>query len=246
MHRANPLWDATLDFLRQELPKPPATVLEVGCGRGEVARELTKRGYAVVPIDSDRRAIASARRQGVPAIEADLLSYHGGPFDACICVYSFHHLLPLPAAVGRIRSLLKPDGRLLVNDYAWEEADEPTASWMYDCLGALVSAGVARARWGLPSSDQSPLALWRAQHNKRLTGETEHRGREMVRAIRARLVVEKMERTPYAYASIGGGVRGSRRIAVARQLMRIEKRRLREGLLRPLGLRVVAKVPGHA
>lgn len=240
MNREDPLWDATLAFLRRELPKPPATILEVGCGRGVVASELTRLGYTVTPIDPDQRAVASARRRGAPVVRADILSYDGGPFDACVCVYSLHHIHPLRAAVQRVRSLLKPGGRLLVNDYAWEEADEPTAAWLYDFLGAFVGAGIARARWGLPGTTQSPLEFWRNQHNGR-SGERESPGRTMIQVVRSQFGSLRLERTPYLYSVVAGHIAGARRGAIARYLLGVEERQIREGSLRPLGLQMISR-----
>jgi 2-polyprenyl-3-methyl-5-hydroxy-6-metoxy-1,4-benzoquinol methylase len=43
-------------FVRADLPEPPARVLEVGAGQGELARMLVGGGYRVVAIDPDATA----------------------------------------------------------------------------------------------------------------------------------------------------------------------------------------------
>ncbi|MGA7476996.1 MAG: class I SAM-dependent methyltransferase [Thermoplasmata archaeon] len=227
--------DATIEFLQRGLPRPPATVLDVGCGRGEVAQRLGRLGYEVTAIDVDRRAVAAARRHGVPAILADFLSYRAGPYDACVFVFSLHHLSPLSSAVRRARLLLRPDGRLLVNDKAWEAADASTAAWLYDNLRVLRSAGIAHAPRSLPTPGQSPLSFWRGKHLG-----VEHPGRKMVHEIQSRFVVQNIERVPYLYWNLGSLVKGSRRLAVSRSLLEIERQRIRDGNLRPLGLQIVA------
>ncbi len=40
----------------------PASVLDAGCGTGRVARELARRGVAVVGVDADASMVATARR----------------------------------------------------------------------------------------------------------------------------------------------------------------------------------------
>ncbi len=242
MNRANPLWDSGIAFLRRALPKPPATVLDVGCGRGEVAAKLLKLGYSVTAIDPDPRAVGAAKRHGVTAIRASIQSFAGGPFDACVCVYTLHHLASLSNAVKRVRLLLKPGGRFLVVDYAWEEADEPTATWLYDHLGAFVSAGVAKARWGLPGPGDSPRMFWRHLHDGR-SGEREQSGRSTIRAVRSQFRSVGIERTPYLFATVSGQVSGARRAAVSRYLLELEVRQIQKGALRPLGIQLVAKAP---
>jgi len=57
----------TYDFAKRFLPSEGRRILEVGCGTGELAARLSKDGYAVVAIDSDRGSIAAAQRLGVDA-----------------------------------------------------------------------------------------------------------------------------------------------------------------------------------
>jgi 2-polyprenyl-3-methyl-5-hydroxy-6-metoxy-1,4-benzoquinol methylase len=40
-------------FVLLQLPSPPARVLEVGCGKGELARALAGEGYDVVAVDPE-------------------------------------------------------------------------------------------------------------------------------------------------------------------------------------------------
>lgn len=98
----------------------PATVLDVGCGEGWLARALSARGIEVTGIDSSPPLIERARELGGGRFE--VLSYDElvgsgetvrGPFDAIVCNFSLFsdELAPvLRALAGR----LAVTGRLLV------------------------------------------------------------------------------------------------------------------------------------
>lgn len=235
------LWlEETLGFLVRALPKPPATVLEVGCGRGQIAERLAQRGYDVVAVDQDRLAVAAARRRGVDARRADFLRYRGGPYDACVFVQSLHHLAPPARAVERARSVLRPGGLLVVREQAWEAMDAPTAAWLYDTLALLRAAGLARPH-ALPGPKESPLAFWLREHR---TGERLQMGEKMARAIRLRFERTRVDAGPYlATGPIATSLRGTRARALGRLLLETERRRIADGTLRALGLEIVAEAP---
>jgi SAM-dependent methyltransferase len=107
--------DHTVTSLRAHLP-PEATLLEVGCGAGDVARALLYEGCDVLAFDSDGTAIAEARSRGVPARQADWPHFDGGPFDAIAFTPSLHHIHPLDAAVRRAHELLRSGALVLVED----------------------------------------------------------------------------------------------------------------------------------
>ncbi len=51
------------DFYIAELPEPPATLLDVGCGTGTFALELAHRGYDVTAVDPAPQMVAMAARK---------------------------------------------------------------------------------------------------------------------------------------------------------------------------------------
>src|SRR5216110_1037066 len=124
----------TLKFFESHIPVG-ATILEVGCGEGQVACELLKRGYHVSGLDSDPEVIASARAHGVPAVVASWPKFAGSvSFDVIAFTRSLHHINPLREAIGRARELLNPRGSLLIEDFAFEEANEATIDWFVKVL----------------------------------------------------------------------------------------------------------------
>jgi len=85
----------TLKFLQSHIPVG-ATILEVGCGKGEVACELLKRGYHVSGLDSGPEVVTSAQAHGVPAVVASWPKFASSvSFDAIAFTRSLHHINPL-------------------------------------------------------------------------------------------------------------------------------------------------------
>lgn len=112
-------------WLADILPRPPARILDAGCGEGALSRALADAGYAVTSIDADPAAVAAARAAGVPAMCADLASYEDEPFDAVVMLLSLHHMHPLGTVLDQVTRLLRPSGTLILDEYAWDWAGQP-------------------------------------------------------------------------------------------------------------------------
>lgn len=111
-------------FWLDNLPSAPARVLEVGCGAGELARALDSAGYRVLAIDPHAPEGAIFRRVRLEELDEP------GPFDAVVASSSLHHVHDLGAGLDRLRALLSPDGRLVLDDFGWDLVDPPTAAWL--------------------------------------------------------------------------------------------------------------------
>src|SRR6185503_11452391 len=103
------------------LPKPPCQVLEVGCGSGAVASRLKQSGYAITGLDLEPESVGSARDRGVDAVEGDVRTYKGGPFDALVFTRSLHHVDGIEEVVERAHSMVKPGGMLVLEEFAVEK-----------------------------------------------------------------------------------------------------------------------------
>src|SRR6478672_136671 len=55
-----------LDREEAERSRPVGRALDLGCGRGQYAPELTNRGWEVVGVDYVPQAIEDATRRGIP------------------------------------------------------------------------------------------------------------------------------------------------------------------------------------
>jgi SAM-dependent methyltransferase len=136
-------------FLKAQIPPAPAHVLEVGCGRGDLARAIAGSGYEVVAIDP-----AAPRGQLFQTVSLEeFVAPHS--FDAVVASRALHHIADLPAAVEKIAGLLRPGGRFILDEHACDRQDERTARWYFE-----QRAGET----GAPSSLEACLADWEADH----------------------------------------------------------------------------------
>ncbi len=122
-HRPSMSWTDELAAMVSERVPPPARLLEVGCGAGELARRLAADGYDVLAIDPRAPDGPSFRRVTLEELDEP------GPFDAVLASRSLHHVHDLPAALDKISALLRPGGLLILNEFAPDRADAATAEW---------------------------------------------------------------------------------------------------------------------
>ncbi len=188
----------TLKFLESHIPVG-ATILEVGCGKGEVAWELLKRGYHVSGLDSNPEVIASAQAHGVTAVVASWPKFGSSvSFDAIAFTRSLHHINPLGEAIARARQLLNPGGLLLIEDFALDEVDQATVQWFVKILRSEQGKALIN-----PIADQLATELLSASDVMR----TWHRNRAhdlhsftaMNEAIAAQFVIRESQSVPYFY-----------------------------------------------
>ena len=139
-------------FVEAHLPAAPARVLEVGCGRGNLARGLARLGYRVSAIDPEAPA-----GDIFHPVSLDEFS-DPGPFDAIVANLSLHHIPDLAGGLAKIGRLLRPGGRLILNEHAWDRLDEPTARWYLEQQAAAHTHAHAHG-----TVDQW-LAEWTADH----------------------------------------------------------------------------------
>ena len=144
-----------LDFARQHLPAPPARLLEVGCGQGELTTALAVAGYDVLGIDPLAPQGDLFRRIRLEDVEPE-----EGRFDAVLASHSLHHIRDLDHALERIVSLLEPGGLLVLDEHGWDLADEATLDWLWNQRRALASAGHGET----PVSLDAFREEWQAEH----------------------------------------------------------------------------------
>ena len=218
--------EQTLTYLDRVLPPPPATVLEVGCGRGDLARRLLDRGYRVTPLDPSLQAVAEAAAAGL---------------DVVLFTRSLHHISPLEQAVERATRLVAPGGLVVGDEFARERVDRETAAWYFDTRDVVVELGLLPEDHH-PGPDD-PLERWEARF--RHHGEPLATGEELLAALRARLqLVSVDERVPYLYRNFADHLpQTALGLRLATRVLEAERRRIDAGAAPWAGLRFVARVP---
>lgn len=128
-------YKADCDYLetlfRRVLGRRPRSVLDLGCGTGNHAIELARRGYEVVGLDLSRSQLAVARRKllgkrlPVTFVQGDMARFRlRRPFDAAICMFGgFGYLLldrDVRSHLASVREHLAADG-MYVFEF-WQES----------------------------------------------------------------------------------------------------------------------------
>jgi SAM-dependent methyltransferase len=94
----------------------PASVLEVGCGPGELAERIVgELGATVVAIDQSERMVELALARGVDARVGDVqdLPFGGDSFDCVVAAWMLYHVPDLDLGLQELRRVLRPGGRLV-------------------------------------------------------------------------------------------------------------------------------------
>lgn len=164
-----PLSSARADRLVARLAAArPSTVLDIGCGWGELLLRLLEAvpGATGVGVDLNEDDLARGRRAARARGLADRVTFvresavgtARGPADVVLCVGAGHALADeepphhLPAALAALRRLVEPGGRVLLGEGFWESQPTPdqlavmwpgAASEQHTDLAGLVDLTVA-------------------------------------------------------------------------------------------------------
>jgi SAM-dependent methyltransferase len=167
-----PLGRARAESLVERLARfPISSVVDLGCGRGELAR-LVAAGLPrarVTGIDTDRwaieaaRALTDARSLGhrVTFTVADASRWVEAT-DAALCIGA-SHAFGGPSAMLRALTDIAPAGPVVVGDAIWMSAPDP---WCVEAFGELPDGPEALAAlavdngWTVVGLETSTLAEW--------------------------------------------------------------------------------------
>jgi len=107
-------------LVRRSVPPGSHDLLDVGCGRGRLARELSGPGRHVLGLDPSAEMVGAAKaiNAGVPGLEfdeGDFLTVEIPPdsFDFVCFVASLHHMDQV-RALAKAAEILRPGGRVVV------------------------------------------------------------------------------------------------------------------------------------
>jgi SAM-dependent methyltransferase len=192
-------------FVLGQIGDPPARVLEVGCGEGELANALARAGHSVTAIDPRAPEGPIFRRARIEEFSDP------GQFDHVVAILSLHHVEDLGMTLGNIADLLRAEGTLVVVEFAWDLIDEATAEWALERLPAASPSekpswlgrccrGWARGGRGETRAPaESYFAEWAAE-------EGFHSSRRMRDELGRRFEERHFEWVPYLYSDLGEDV----------------------------------------
>ncbi len=150
-------WDQLRQVFQDDLQRARAIqrlvprglrVADVGTGTGILALELARLGAEVVAIDHSRTmlgsAAAKAREASVTGVEfregdATSLPLAAGEVDAVLAHMVLHYVASPTLALREMARVVRPGGRVVVVDFAADDADRPAPDreWMRKDLGVL-------------------------------------------------------------------------------------------------------------
>jgi SAM-dependent methyltransferase len=198
-------------FVLSHLPSPPARVLEVGCGDGELARVVDGAGYDVTAIDPMAPEGDIFRRIKLDELESDAY------FDAVVASAVLHHLPNLDASLERIVEALAGGGSLIVDEFGWDLMDPPTADW-YEGQRRVLREALA--------SERAPSAADWEEHHTRV--HDVHPFGTLRAALDAHFEERHFERVPYLWRYLGGPAS-----------LPLEESLVAAGAIQPIGFRFV-------
>jgi len=232
----------TARFVVAAVP-PAATLIEVGAGDGHLAAALQARGLDVTAVDADPECVARASRRGVRAVTAEWPRFDGAAVDAIAFTRSLHHMHPLGAALDGARRILRSDGILVLDEFAYEAADAAALRWFRDIIAELVADSLLDLGGAGPQllprlvATDDPVGTWRDYHAEhglhagatllQAVGESFHASRTTGAAYLYRLLIPRAPATAHA-------------ATVIEDILKREERALSVGSFAPIGLRVVA------
>ncbi|MGI8676614.1 MAG: class I SAM-dependent methyltransferase [Nocardioidaceae bacterium] len=196
--------------VREQLPPPPAAVIDVGCGSlGGFVPMLLEQGWSAIGIDPESPPGPDYRATTFEDYQPP------EPVEAVVASMSLHHVHDVGDMLDQVAAALVPGGTVVVLEWAWERFDDATAQWCFARLAPPATEDEEgwlhhhRVRWtesGLPWPD-----YWREW----TTEEGLHPGAGIVSALDARFERQASSYGPHFHPELDATDRGEEIDAIA-------------------------------
>jgi SAM-dependent methyltransferase len=176
-----------VEWVAQQVPAKAATIVDLGCGTGNVAIPLSQKGYNVVGIDlSDSMLAVAAQKAGtlpITWLEQDMVEWQvDEAVDAVVCLCDgLNYLIDETEFVRAIQTTadqLKPGGVFLfdlltaqqMRDYAEGQPyqmDEPDLAYLWTCDWDESEATIEHALTFFVQADDGRFDRFEESHAER-------------------------------------------------------------------------------
>lgn len=197
-------------------------VLDVGCGRGHLARLLAERGYEVTGVDSDPESLEAAGSWCRQVVQANIETWQGFPgasYDYLLLADVLEHLRDPLTVLRRLLESVNDGGKVVLSvpniAHLYVRAKLLFGSWDYADSGILdrdhlrfftrASLGKFFDTCGLSVDNLQPTALpWSLVHNGALPGK-------LVRFLESiDHAASRLRPTFFAYQWVASGTKAGR------------------------------------
>jgi SAM-dependent methyltransferase len=112
-------WYYRDSFFDEIVPPAGRGTLDLGCGEGRLARDLSGRGHAVTALDSSPTLLAAAQEADPTGTyvlaDAAALPFDDSEFDLVVAYNSLMDIDDMPVAVAESARVLEPGGRFCIS-----------------------------------------------------------------------------------------------------------------------------------
>ncbi len=93
---------------------PGSVVLDIGCGTGDFARSLRRKGHRPIGVDLSLGMLTAAHAGGAPLVQADaaVLPLRAPAADAVVSGFAVRNFADLTAVMNELGRVVRPGGRL--------------------------------------------------------------------------------------------------------------------------------------
>jgi len=105
------LFKEILEYLK---PRPEDKILEIGCGRGFLTKEMQKIAPATIGIDINAKAIEKGVAQNLKVMDAIKIDFPAASFDKIYSCHTIEHIKEVDKFLKETERVLKPGGKALL------------------------------------------------------------------------------------------------------------------------------------